>query len=87
MAPAKFGDIGKPGNSLLNDDYKYESKCEVKTKLENGVVRILSEEGRRFCRTAKWVAGGTAGIIGDLPSPSPHACAARELPGGILQLP
>eukprot|EP00283_Hemiselmis_rufescens_P006060 CAMPEP_0173434370 /NCGR_PEP_ID=MMETSP1357-20121228/12703_1 /TAXON_ID=77926 /ORGANISM="Hemiselmis rufescens, Strain PCC563" /LENGTH=273 /DNA_ID=CAMNT_0014399211 /DNA_START=33 /DNA_END=854 /DNA_ORIENTATION=- len=37
MAPAKFGDIGKAGNNLLGDDYKYEGKCEVKTKLESGV--------------------------------------------------
>lgn len=37
MAPAKFGDIGKAGNDLLNDDYKYEGKCEVKTKLESGI--------------------------------------------------
>jgi hypothetical protein len=38
MAPTKYGDIGKTGNNLLNDDYKYEGKCEVKTKLESGVV-------------------------------------------------
>jgi voltage-dependent anion channel protein 2 len=37
MAPTKYGDIGKTGNNLLNDDYKYEGKCEVKTKLESGV--------------------------------------------------
>eukprot|EP00281_Chroomonas_sp_CCMP1168_P034684 CAMPEP_0206241546 /NCGR_PEP_ID=MMETSP0047_2-20121206/16550_1 /ASSEMBLY_ACC=CAM_ASM_000192 /TAXON_ID=195065 /ORGANISM="Chroomonas mesostigmatica_cf, Strain CCMP1168" /LENGTH=282 /DNA_ID=CAMNT_0053666443 /DNA_START=27 /DNA_END=875 /DNA_ORIENTATION=- len=34
----KFGDIAKSGSSLLNDDYKYDGKCEVKTKLENGVA-------------------------------------------------
>lgn len=38
MAPPKYGDIGKVGNDLLNDDFKYDGKCEVKTKLESGVV-------------------------------------------------
>eukprot|EP00281_Chroomonas_sp_CCMP1168_P031725 CAMPEP_0206236620 /NCGR_PEP_ID=MMETSP0047_2-20121206/13816_1 /ASSEMBLY_ACC=CAM_ASM_000192 /TAXON_ID=195065 /ORGANISM="Chroomonas mesostigmatica_cf, Strain CCMP1168" /LENGTH=321 /DNA_ID=CAMNT_0053660975 /DNA_START=46 /DNA_END=1012 /DNA_ORIENTATION=+ len=38
MAPPKFGDLGKAGSSLLNDDFKYDGKCEVKTKLENGVA-------------------------------------------------
>jgi hypothetical protein len=41
-APPKFGDIAKSSSSLLNDDYKYDAKCEVKTNIAgNGVVRFL----------------------------------------------
>jgi hypothetical protein len=39
-APPTFGNIAKSSSSLLNDDYKYEAKCEVKTNIaSNGVVR------------------------------------------------
>ena len=40
MAPPKFGDLGKKSSSLLGDDFKYDNKCEIKTKIaSSGVVQ------------------------------------------------
>jgi hypothetical protein len=37
MAPTAFKDIGKKSSGLVNDDYKYEGKAELK-KAINGAV-------------------------------------------------
>jgi hypothetical protein len=39
MAPPKYGDLGKKSDSLLNDDFKFDNKCEIKTKIaSSGLV-------------------------------------------------
>ncbi len=38
-AAPKFSEIGKLGRDLLEEDHKYDSKVQVKTKLDTGTVR------------------------------------------------
>jgi len=38
MAPPKFGDLGKKAGDLLDDDYKFDGKAELKSKLPNGIA-------------------------------------------------
>lgn len=40
MAPPKFKDLGKKGNDLLGEDYDFDHKFEVKSKLANGIVSL-----------------------------------------------
>jgi hypothetical protein len=37
-AAPKFSEIGKLGRDLLEEDHKYDSKVQVKTKLDTGTV-------------------------------------------------
>lgn len=41
-APPTFGNIAKSSSSLLNDDYKYEAKAEIKTNIAGNGVAIKS---------------------------------------------
>ena len=39
VSASKFSDLGKLGRDLLEEDHKYDSKVQVKTKLDTGTVK------------------------------------------------
>lgn len=45
MAPPSFKDIGKKSSGLVNDDYKYEGKAELKSAVNGVVGRPPNENG------------------------------------------